>query len=523
MTRWIIVGNSNLVKLFFAFRDVCDIILDRMVIIMITGVDPTKTIDKREYKGVLKEMEDKLKFLQQKVRLIGIPVVLVFEGWGASGKGTHISRLANALDPRYFDVRTTGSVTDEKNMRPFLWSFWTYLPPKGGIVIMDKSWHRLITPGIRELWGLSNMESHGFYYDVNAFERQLSDEGYLIIKIFLHISKEEQNRRFTNLAKDPTSSWRVRDHDWEQNKNYDHNLRQFNKLLKMTNSDATPWFVVESDDSKFATIKIMKIVVDEIEKKIKAIESPQEVVPVAKPAKVPRILQSVSPDEDIDDKEYKEQLEHYQQRMRMLGYKMFSRRHPAVIVYEGWDAAGKGGNIKRLIQEVDPRCYHVVPIGPPRPQELSRHYLWRFMVKMPKDGHLTIFDRSWYGRVLVERVEELTPEHVWRRAYQEINEMEQHLVSHGMTILKFWMHIDEDEQFRRFEDRQNDPLKMHKITDEDWRNREKWKDYEDAVDEMLSRTHTSHAPWIIVESNYKKFARIKVLQTVTDALDDALR
>ena len=490
---------------------------------MILEINPTKTIDKREYRTSLKSMEDKLKAAQQKVRQMGIPVVVVFEGWGASGKGTHISRLANALDPRYFDVRTTGKVTEEKQMRPFLWSFWTYLPPKGDIVIMDKSWHRLITPGVRESWGLTNMEAHGFYYDVNAFERQLADEGYLILKIFLHISKEEQRRRFTSLEKDPTTAWRVNEHDWDQNRNYEHNLRQFNKLLKMTNSGASPWYVVESDDSRYATIKVMRIITDEIEKRVKVIEGPEETVQSPPPQKVARILRSVSPDEEIGAKEYKDQLEHYQQRMRMLGNKMFSRRRPAVIVYEGWDAAGKGGNIKRLIQEVDPRCYHVVPIGPPRPQELSRHYLWRFMVKMPKDGHLTIFDRSWYGRVLVERVEELTPEHIWRRAYQEINEMEQHLVSHGMTILKFWLHIDEDEQLVRFEDRQNDPLKSHKITEDDWRNRAKWSQYEDAVDEMLSRTHTSHAPWIIVESNCKKFARVKVLQTVTDALDDALR
>ena len=490
---------------------------------MLSEINPHQVMDKKTYKESMKALENKLTYLQQRVRDVGLPVVIVFEGWGAAGKGTHIARLVNPLDPRYFDVRTTGKATEEKQLRPFLWSFWTYLPPKGQIVIMDKSWHRLIMPGVRDAWSLTNMEIHGFYFDVNAFERQLVDDGYLIIKMFLHISKEEQNRRFKALEKDATTAWRVSDHDWEQNEKYDQNLRLFEKMLRMTSMDVSPWHVIESDDKRFATCKMMETIINAIETRLEELETPSE--PIVETAKItiPRTLRSISPDEDVSPPEYRDALEHYQDKMRMLGNKMFAKRRSAVIAYEGWDAAGKGGNIKRLTSELDPRCYTVVPIGPPRPQELSRHYLWRFMVKMPKDGHLTIFDRSWYGRVLVERIDELTPEHIWQRAYREINEMEQHLVGHGTVILKFWLHIDKDEQLRRFEDRQNDPLKQHKITEDDWHNREKWDLYEAAVDEMLFRTHTSHAPWIIVESNCKKYARIKVLQTVTDALDDALR
>jgi len=479
-------------------------------------------MNKKEYKETLRKLEAKLTHLQQEVRKAGLPVVIVFEGWGAAGKGTYISRVVNPLDPRYFDVRTTGKLTEDKLMRPFLWSFWTYLPGGGQIVIMDKSWHRLILPGVRNMWQLSNMEMHGFYFDVNNFERQLTEEGYLIIKLFLHISKEEQARRFASLAKDPTTAWRVHEHDWAQNEAYEHNLRAFEKMLRMTNTDSNPWHIIESEDRRYGTCKIMETIISAIEKRLE----PKIEIPPPPTIHLPnfqRTLQSVSPDETISDVEYKEALEHYQQRMKMLGNKMYANRRSAVVVYEGWDAAGKGGNIKRLTSEVDPRCYAVVPIGVPRPQEKARHYLWRFMVKMPKDGHLTLFDRSWYGRVLVERVEEFTPEHIWRRAYTEINEMEQHLVGHGTVILKFWLHIDKEEQLRRFESRQNDPLKQHKITEEDWRNREKWDLYESAIDEMLARTHTPHAPWIIVESNSKKYARIKVLQTVTDALDDALR
>jgi polyphosphate kinase 2 (PPK2 family) len=294
-------------------------------------------------------------------------------------------------------------------------------------------------------------------------------------------------------------------------------------MMKTTSTEINPWHIIEADDRKFATCKMMRYVTETIEIRLEAQKNTEsEPVPVII-EKVPQLLKSVSPDETIENVKYSQELEYYQQRIRTLTNKMYLKRRSAVVVYEGWDAAGKGGNIKRLTSELDPRCYAVVPIGPPQRFELSRQYLWRFMVKMPKDGHLTIFDRSWYGRVLVERVEELTPPHVWQRAYREINEFEQHLVGHGMVLLKLWLHIDKDEQLRRFESRQNDPLKQHKITEEDWRNREKWDLYQNAVDEMLTRTHTPHSPWIIVESNNKKYARIKVLQTVTDALEDALR
>ena len=484
---------------------------------------PKFTLDKKAYKEDLRKLEDKLTRLQQQVRTADLPVLIVFEGWGASGKGTSIARVVNALDPRYFDVRTTGKTNEEKLMRPFLWSFWTYLPPKGQIVILDKSWHRLIKPSVRESWGISSKESYGFYSDVNAFERQLTEDGALIIKLFLHISADEQKRRFTALKKDPTTEWRVKPHDWEQNEHYEQNMRLFEKMLLMTQSEANPWHIIESEDRKYAAVKILRTIINSIEARLAKKDKPNPISSLIDRSRhdFPRILQGISPDREIA--RYDEELSYYQKKMHMLGNKLYSRRRSAIILYEGWDAAGKGGNIKRLTSDLDPRCYTVVPIGPPRPQELARHYLWRFLVKTPKDGHITIFDRSWYGRVLVERVDKLTPEEIWRRAYWEINEMEQHLVNHGVILLKFWLHIDKDEQLRRFTARQNIPGKQHKITEDDWRNRENWDLYEEAVDEMLAKTHNPHAPWIIVESNNKKFARLKVLKTVTDALDEALR
>lgn len=477
-------------------------------------------------------MESRLAHLQQLVMEAGLPVIIVFEGWSASGKGTHIARVANPLDPRYFDMRTTSNITDDKRMRPFLWSYWTYLPPKGQIVIMDKSWHRIILPETRDEWGLSITEVHGFYHDVTAFERQLTDDGYLIIKFFLHISQEEQRRRFKALAKDPATAWRMKEHDYKQNENYDLHLAQYEKMLRMTDTEQNPWHIIETEDKRFGTCKVLGTIIHELEARLgigqaAATEEskPKPEVPTIHVPDIiiPQTLQAISPNEQMEDAEYSEALKYYQKKMRSLCNKMYTKRRSAVVVYEGWDAAGKGGNIKRLVSEVDPRCFTVVPIGPPRPQELARHYLWRFMVKMPKGGHLTIFDRSWYGRVLIERVDKLTPPEIWQRAYREINEMEQHLVGHGTVVLKFWLHIDKEEQLQRFEDRQNDPLKQHKITDADWNNRSNWEAYETAANEMLALTHNPQAPWIVVESNSKKYSRIKVLQSVTDALDDAMR
>jgi len=237
----------------------------------------------------------------------------------------------------------------------------------------------------------------------------------------------------------------------------------------------------------------------------------------------PGILSEVQPEKEITQAEYKDRLAYYQKKLSYLGYKLYARRKSVVIVYEGWDAAGKGGNIRRLTQRLDPRGYEVVPVAAPSQEELMRHYLWRFWKSMPKDGHFGIFDRSWYGRVMVERVEGFCSEEEWRRAYAEINEMERHMSNHGAIIFKFWLHIDKDEQLRRFRSRETDPLKQYKITEEDWRNREKWDAYENAVDEMINLTGTSCAPWTVVESNNKKYARIKTLRLVVETLEEKLK
>lgn len=225
----------------------------------------------------------------------------------------------------------------------------------------------------------------------------------------------------------------------------------------------------------------------------------------------------------LDKETYRTRLAELQVRLRELEFAIYHERVPVMIMYEGWDAAGKGGNIKRVVERLDPRGYTVVSVAAPRGDEKTHQYLWRFWQHIPKAGHVAIFDRSWYGRVLVERIEGFCTTDDWKRAYQEINEFESQIVSFGGVIVKFWIHITQEEQLRRFEERKDDPFKNWKLTDEDWRNRDKWNPYMEAVEEMLMRTSTHYAPWTIIEGNDKYYARIKALSTITEAIQAGLK
>jgi polyphosphate kinase 2 (PPK2 family) len=224
----------------------------------------------------------------------------------------------------------------------------------------------------------------------------------------------------------------------------------------------------------------------------------------------------------LDQKEYEQQLKRLQATVYLQGLEVYRRQRPVVLVFEGWDAAGKGGAIKRVTEKLDPRAYVVHTIAAPSGDDKSHHYMYRFWRRLPPAGQFAIFDRSWYGRVLVERVEGFARPDEWQRAYAEINEFERQLIARGTIICKFWLHLSPDEQLRRFEERQNVPYKAWKLTDEDWRNRARWPQYEEAADEMLLRTSTPAAPWTVVESEDKRFARIKVLRTVAQRLEDEL-
>lgn len=494
---------------------------------MLEKIDLSRKIGKAEYKEAMSELELKLSALQREIIQLKIPVIVVFEGWDAAGKGTLINRLILTLDPRHFSVSSTLKPTEEERLRPFLWRFWIKTPAKGRMAVFDRSWYGRVL--IDRVSGTAKKKEWvNAYKEINAFERQLADDGNVILKFFLHISKKEQKKRFEKLRKNPSTVWRVTEADWAHHKQYDEYAVAVEDMIAKTDSSYAPWTIVEAHDKRFAAVKIFKKVVEALEEKInlaksqvkKSKSSPMAVTNVDDVST--SILDKVDLSVSLNREEYRKLLKKYQQRIRDLEHAVYERRIPIIIVYSGWDAAGKGGNIKRLTQNMDPRGYEVIPIGAPNDMEKLHHYLWRFWLEIPKAGHIAIFDRSWYGRVTVERIEGFCSEEQWKRAYQEVNDFEEQLANFGTILVKFWLHIDKDEQLRRFEERKNNPYKSWKLTEEDWRNREKWDIYKKAVDEMLFRTSSPHAPWTIVESNAKWYARIKTIKTVVEAIEKRL-
>ncbi len=488
---------------------------------MLNAIDLNKKIKKSDHKARMEKLEIKMGELQRKARENNVPITIVFEGWGASGKGRLINELLQVLDPRGVRVYSTQVSNEEELLRPFLWRFWTKIPERGRIVIYDRSWYsRFIVEKMDPMMGKLPVDKA--YEEVNCFERQLVDDGHVVIKFFLHISRKEQKKRFKQLEKNPMTTWRVTDYDWKKNKQYGSYREVIEEMIARTDSKCAPWHLVPAHSWRFAAVSVFATVIDVVKKNLSALNKKTRAKAVVLSPISRSVLETSNLSRALTRKAYDRLRRVYQKRIWELEHEVYLKRQSVVIVYEGWDAAGKGGNIKRLVRRMDPRGYEVIPIAAPNDIELAHHYLWRFWLKMPKAGHFAIFDRSWYGRVLVERVEGFATKREWQRAYREINEMEQQMTNYGTLLFKFWIDIDREEQLRRFRDREKVPFKQWKITDEDWRNRAKWKPYRDAVDEMLYRTDTDYAPWTIVESNCKLYARIKTLKTVVKTLEKHL-
>ncbi len=488
---------------------------------MLEKIDLKKKCQGKEYKAKLEEESAKLSVLQRQCKEAGIPVIIVFEGFGAAGKGTQINRLIQAMDPRGFSVYTSNKESEDERLHPFLWRYWTKIPAKGRFAIFDRSWYRrVLVDRFDKITKKEELPSA--FHDILSFERQLTDDGTVIIKFFLYISKEEQKKRFKLLEDSRETAWKVTEADWKRNKEYSEYLKINEEMLEKTDMDYAPWVIVEAMDKNYAALKIISSVTARLEKELEkkaALTKSEKKAAKAVDKYKSGVLSGVDLSKALSNKEYKQKLDSLQKKMEILHSELYRLRIPVVICFEGWDAGGKGGAIKRLTSHMDPRGYQVNPTASPNDTEKAHHYLWRFWNNMPKAGHIAIFDRTWYGRVMVERIEGFCSEAEWKRAYQEINEMEEHLTNSGCIVLKFWLHIDKDEQERRFKERMENPAKQWKITDEDWRNREKWDEYEKAVDEMLVRTSTTYAPWEIVEANSKYYARVKVLKTVVEAME----
>jgi len=491
---------------------------------MLEKINLKTEIDKKAYKKTRDRMIPQLSALQRQVKSLGIPVMIIFEGWDAAGKGTLINELTVPLDPRSIIVHNSKhKLSDEEVNRPYLWRYWTKIPKKGQIVIWDESYYNLLAKQKQEGPG-----DRVLFQEANEFEKILADSGVVIIKFFIHISKKEQKRRFEELENNKATSWRVTKGDWAENKHYDTTLKRMDNLLEMTDNESAHWTVVEGTDNKFACVKVFDTVYralsDAVARVGKAPAADHQ--PLIKagddPYRTP-VLEGIDMDVAMDKAAYKEELAVCQEKLRLLEYEIYKRRIPVVIGFEGWDAGGKGGAIKRLCQNLDPRGYQVHPTAAPTQEDLDHNWLWRFWANIPKRGHIAIFDRTWYGRVMVEPIEGFCTAEEYNRAFSEINSFEKQLTDYGAVVLKFWMNITKDEQEKRFKEREQNPDKQWKITDEDWRNREKWDQYLIAVDRMLVRTSTEKSPWIVVEGNNKYYARIRVLKAVIAAIEEGIK
>ncbi len=478
--------------------------------------------EKEELEERLQKARARLSAQQMKLKEHKLPVLVLMEGWGAAGKGSLIGKVIKNIDPRFFKVVTMEKSDPTEERYPFLHRYFVEIPEAGKFSFYDSGWMNEIC------MARARKEIDGEVYQqrvhcIKRFERQLTDNGYLVMKFFCHISRKEQNKRMEGLLSGKDTSWRVSESDHWQNQHYEKCEKIFGQYMEDTNLSTSPWYIIDAEKKKWAELQVLETLCDGIDI---AMQNSSHAVPILQNVfplvSMPRLNEIRLDDKTIGEEEYKAQLKELQAQLRELHNRLYRKRVPLIICYEGWDAAGKGGNIRRITEALDPRGFEVQPIASPEPHEKARHYLWRFWNRLPKTGHVTIFDRTWYGRVMVERLEGFCSENDWQRAYNEMNEFERELYNWGAVIIKFWVQIDKDTQLERFTARQNTPEKQWKITDEDWRNREKWDAYEEAVNEMLQKTSTAYAPWYILESVDKKYARIKALKIVISRLQEVL-
>ena len=474
------------------------------------------------------DLREVLMALQQKIRDAGIPVVIVIEGLSASGKGTMLGKLIKGLDSRGYKTYPVRKPNCVEERYPPMWRYWTQMPTKGNISLFCSSWYGELN---KAGFAHENETAQGLprrLDEIISMESQLICDGTLILKFFLHITKKAQYDRLKKMERKKRTAWLVDDHDHEQNRRFDEYMKGMDNLMSITNLKGAPWHVLDTADSKACQREMYLTIIRAFQDALKQRQAggrPWDVPVLPNLSPIPSL--SFLPLSTIDTHKqlnvpYDETLNALQKRLRKLQVTLYQRGIPLVVGFEGWDAAGKGGAISRLTSALDARGFTVAPVSAPTPVEMNHHYLWRFFTALPPKGHITIFDRTWYGRLLVERVEGLCTQPQWQRAYEEINRFEKLLADDGTIVVKFWLQIDEDTQLARFKEREADPEKRWKLTEEDWRNRAKWPAYENAMNEVLQRTHTAYAPWTVVEADDKDYARIKVLQTVVDTIEKHL-
>ena len=503
-------------------------------------------VSKADYNKKVAALRTELLEAQQMIRQAGFPVIALFGGVDAAGKSETINLLNEWMDPRWIVTCAYGPPSDEERERPEYWRYWRDLPTAGQVGLFLSAWYS--RPVLQRVHG--EIDEAKFDKDLErivTFEKELADDGALILKFWMHLSRDAQKKRFKELEKDSLTSWRVTKTDWENLKHYDDFIVSAERAISRTSTGEAPWQIVEGYDTRYCGLSVAGALRDAMRKHLTetAIKKKlSEEMKVQDPSlglthvndeaedgrgaaageavESVTILSRLDMDLSLSKSDYRDELAAQQARLHRLQRKAVQKGTSAILVFEGWDAGGKGGAIRRITSALDARQYRVIPIAAPSDEELAHHYLWRFWRHIARAGRVTIYDRSWYGRVLVERVEGFAAPAEWRRAYGEINDFEDQLVKHGVVLSKYWLHITPEEQLRRFKEREQISYKRWKLTEEDWRNREKWGAYEEAVNDMVERTSTAHAPWTLVEGNDKRYARVKIITTLCERMEQEL-
>jgi len=484
-------------------------------------------LPKKQYEQTLPRLREHLVQLQVQLKDSSTKVVLIVAGVDGAGRGEVLNVLGEWLDPRGVETFSIQTPTEEERERPLMWRFWRSLPARGRIGIFANSWY---TETLREEASskkeLADLDQE--LRRIRHFEKLLSDNGTLILKIWLHLSKEAQYTRLRSLESDLDTAWRVTEDDWQAHKHYERLAETARYIVRETDRPGASWTVLDATDPRARNLAVGDLLTKSFRTHL--VRSRRRHAIASKPATRPRPvapaglrrLLALPLNQKLSEDEYEEKREKWLGRLNRSLRAMHAERRSVIFVFEGWDAAGKGGAIRRLTSAIDMRHYRVVPIAKPTDEEKAHHYLWRFWRHIPRDGYVTIFDRSWYGRVLVERLEGFARPDEWKRAFEELNDFEEQLTEHGTLVVKFWMHVSKEEQLARFRAREKTAYKAHKINEEDWRNRRKWLAYEVAIGDMIALTSTHFAPWHVIPSDNKRFARLQILKTACKAIDDAL-
>ena len=488
---------------------------------MFEAVELGHKIEKADYDAALPELRTRLLKAQAQLESAGFPVLVLINGADAAGKSETTNVLHEWLDARYLVSEAYGEPTEEERAHPTFWRYWQWLPPAGRIAIFQGNWY---TQPIQErAW--RKIGSARFAHElerIRRFEQTLADDGALFVKLWFHINKRDQKKRLERLEHNPETRFRVTRQDWKQHAIHNRILRVCEEAVRETSTGVAAWIIIDAVDDRNRNLAAARELVERLEERLKHPRVRPEPVPEPPRSDPQTMLDRVDLTKHVSKDEYDARAAALLGKTNRVARKFLRKKRSAILVFEGVDAAGKGGAIRRVVRALDARQYRVIPIAAPNEEERAHHYLWRFYRHLPRRGKLTIYDRSWYGRVLVERVEGFATHEEWSRAYKEINDFERELSDDGIVLIKFWLHISAEEQLRRFQARESEPWKQHKITAEDYRNRSKKNAYEAASAEMLERCSTEYAPFVVIPAEDKRYARLTVLETVCERLENAL-